>query len=308
MVGITNNRKGVFNMKKFLFIALILIIGFTLAFKNDIPTTEARDFGVEAKAIILIDAETGKVLYEENSTESLPIASMSKMMTQYLVLNSIQNGSLSWDSEYSPSEHVREMTGESAVVRLGMANNRTYTVKELFTAMTVISANDAAIALAEMVSGSEEAFVDLMNEQAKAFKLKKTTFYNASGLDGDYVGKSQDETNLSSAKDISIIAQKLIGKHPEVLDFTNITNFTTTDGNQLWSTNSMLPGMPMAVQGIDGLKTGYTEMAGPCFASTGVFDGRRIISVVMNVEADGNDKTNPKFQLTEELIAQFVLN
>ncbi|WP_172370370.1 serine hydrolase [Sporosarcina jiandibaonis] len=295
-------------MKRFLFIVLILIIGFTFAFKNNNSTTEAHDFDVDAKAMILIEADTGKVLYEENSTESLPIASMSKMMTQYLVLNSVKSGSLSWDSEYSPSEYVREMTSESAVVKLGMSNDRTYTVKELFTAMTVTSANDAAIALAEMVSGSEDAFVDLMNEQAKAFKLKKTTFYNASGLDGDYVGKSQDETNLSSAKDVSVIAQKLIDKHPEVLDFTKITNFTTTAGNQLWSTNSMLPGMPMAVGEIDGLKTGYTEMAGPCFASTGVFDGRRIISVVMGVDADGSDKTNPKFQLTEELIEQFVLN
>ena len=276
--------------------------------KNDIPTTEAHEFSVDAKAIILIDAETGKVLYEENSTESLPIASMSKMMTQYLVLDSIQNGSLSWDSEYSPSEYVREMTSESAVVRLGMLNNRTYTVKELFTAMTVISANDAAIALAEMVSGSEEAFVDLMNKQAKDFKLKKTTFYNASGLDGDYVGKSKDETNLSSAKDVSMIARQLISKHPDVLDFTKITDFTTTDGNRLWSTNFMLQGMPMAVREIDGMKTGYTEMAGPCFTGTGVFDGRRIISVVMGVDADGNDKTNPKFQLTGDLIKQYVLN
>ena len=295
-------------MKQFLFIALLLIIGLTFVFKNNNSMTDAHEFSVGAKAIILIEAETGKVLYEKNSNESLPIASMSKMMTQYLVLNSIQNGSLSWDSEYSPSEYVREMTSESAVVRLGMSNNRTYTVKELFTAMTVSSANDAAIALAEMVSGTEENFVELMNEQAKIFKLKKTTFYNASGLDGDYVGKSKDETNLSSAKDVSMIARQLIAIHPEVLDYTKITNFTTTDGNQLWSTNSMLPGMPMAVREIDGMKTGYTEMAGPCFASTGVFDGRRIISVVMDVAADGNDKTNPKFQLTEELIDQFVLN
>jgi D-alanyl-D-alanine carboxypeptidase (penicillin-binding protein 5/6) len=295
-------------MKRFLFMVLILIIGITIFLKNNNSTIESRDSGVDAKAIILIDAETGKVLYEENITESLPIASLSKMMTQYLVLNSIQNGSLSWDSEYSPSEYVREMTSESAVVRLGMSNNRTYTVRELFTAMTVISANDAAIALAEMVSGSEEAFVELMNEQAKAFKLKKTTFYNASGLDGDYVGKSKNETNLSSAKDVSMIARQLITKYPDVLDFTKITNFTTTDGNQLWSTNFMLPGMPMAVGEIDGMKTGYTDMAGPCFTSTGVFDGRRIISVVMDVEADGNDKTNPKFQLTEDLIEQFVLN
>ena len=93
-------------MKKFLFIALILIISVTFVLKNNKSTIEAYDFDVDAKAIILIDAETGKVLYEENSTESLPIASMSKMMTQYLVLNSIKNGSLSWESEYSPSEYV----------------------------------------------------------------------------------------------------------------------------------------------------------------------------------------------------------
>ena len=134
-------------MKKVLFIALILIISVTFVLKNNKSTIEAHDFDVDAKAIILIDAETGKVLYEENSTESLPIASMSKMMTQYLVLNSIKNGSLSWESEYSPSEYVHEMTGNSAFVKLGMSTNRTYTVEELFTAMTVISANDAAIAL-----------------------------------------------------------------------------------------------------------------------------------------------------------------
>jgi len=278
-----------------------------LAFKNDIPETKAYDFDVYAEAMILIDADSGKVLYEQNSNEALPIASMSKMMTQYLVLNSVKNGMLSWESEYQPSEYMHQMTTESGVVRLGMSNNRTYTVEELFTAMTVSSANDAAIALAEMVSGSEEAFVELMNTQAKAFKLKKTIFYNASGLDGDYVGKSKQETNLSTAKEVSIIAEKLLAKHPEVLDFTRITNFTTTDGIGLWNTNLMLSGMPMAVNQIDGLKTGFTDLAGPCFASTGVFDGRRIISVVMNVAAEDNDRTNPKFQLTEDLINQFVL-
>ena len=199
------------------------------------------------------------------------------------------------------------MTAQSGAVKLGMTTGNLYTLKELFTAMTVNSANDAAIALAEMVSGSEDAFVELMNQQAKHFGLKKTTFFNASGLDGDYVGKSAEETNVASARDVATIAQKLIEKHPEILDYTQMTDFTTSAGTRLWNTNLMLPGMPQAFAGIDGLKTGYTGLAGACFASTGVFNGKRVISIVMDVQADGEDTTNPRFQLTQELIERFVL-
>lgn len=270
--------------------------------------TENVDLSVDAKAMVLIDAENGKVLYEKNSKEALPIASMSKMMTQYIVLNAIKNGGLTWESNYEPSAYVQQMAAHSGAVTLGMTSGNHYTVKELFAAMTVNSSNDAAVALAEMVSGSEEAFVELMNEQAKLFGLDKTTFFNASGLDGDYIGKSADETNIASARDVAKISQKLIEKHPEVLEFAQLTDFRTNAGIQLWNTNLMLPGMPQAFFGIDGLKTGYTDLAGSCFASTGVFDGKRVISVVMDVDAGGEDITNPRFQLTAELIEQFVLN
>ncbi len=97
-----------------------------------------------------------------------------------------------------------------------------YTVKELFTAMTVNSANDAAMALAEMVSGTEEDFADLMNEQAREFGLKETTFFNASGLDGQYIGEGKEHTNQASARDVATIARKLLANHPEVLDFTKL--------------------------------------------------------------------------------------
>ena len=215
---------------------------------------------------------------------------------------------LSWENTYKPSEAIQQIAGQSAAVKLGMTAGNAYTLKELFTAMTVNSANDAAMALAEMVSGTEEAFVELMNKQAKSFGLKETTFFNASGLDGDYIGKGYEQTNHASARDVSVIAQKLIAKHPEVLDFTKLTSFKTGNGTTLWSTNLMLAGMPQALAGIDGLKTGFTDQAGSCFASTGVFDGRRIISVVMDVEADGGDTTTPRFDLTRELIERFVLN
>ena len=291
-------------MKKLIFIVLIAVLGFTFILKEKEPV----DFAVNAKAIILIDAEKGKVLYEENSKEALPIASMSKLMTQYLVLDAIEKGTLSWETTYEPSEYVQGALGQAAFVKLGMTSGNSYSVEELFTAMTVNSANDAAIALAEIVGGTEEEFAELMNAQAKSFGLKETTFFNASGLDGGYVGKGKDQTNRASARDVSVIIQRLLSDHPKILDFSGLTSFVASSGTELWNTNMMLPGMPQALPGIDGLKTGYTDEAGSCFASTGVFDGRRIITVVIDVEADGKDTINPKFDLTRELIERFVLN
>lgn len=295
-------------MKKLIFIILIIVLSTIFVMNNKETTTEKTNLGVQAKAIILLDAETGKVIYEKNSVEALPIASMSKLMTEYLVLSAIKSGTLSWESTYEPSDYIQQIKGLSAAVKLGMTPGNSYSVKELFTAMTVHSANDAAMALAEVVSGTEEAFVELMNKQAKNFGLKGTTFFNASGLDGDYIGKGYEQTNLASAQDVAVMAQKLIAEHPEVLDYTKLTSFETGNGTTLWSTNLMLAGMPQAFPGIDGLKTGFTDQAGSCFASTGVFNGRRIISVVMDVEANGGDTTTPRFDLTRELIERFILD
>lgn len=294
-------------MKKLLMILIALLLVFFIG-KEKLTFTKQTDLQINASAAILIDADSGKVLFEKNSDEALPIASMTKMMTQYLVLEAIQNGSLTWESRYEPSVYVQEMMAYAGAVTLGMKEGQAYSVTELFTAMTVNSSNDAAVALAEIVSGSEAAFVERMNAQAKKFKLKKTQFFNASGLDGNYIGKTVEETNLASAKDVAKLANRLMEDYPEVRDFTNLTNFTTSSGLTLWSTNLMLAGMPQALPGIDGLKTGYTDLAGPCFTSTGVFDGKRIISVVMNVEADGDDHITPKFTLTHQLIEEFVLN
>lgn len=293
-------------MKKLLFLLLLIAGGLFFFLQDSIFPPKEIHLSVNAQAMVVIDAKKGKVLYEKNSKKALPIASMSKMMTQYIVLNAIKNGTLSWDDTYTPSELVQQMASYSSAVRLGLSAGNHYTVKELFTAMSVNSSNDAAVALAEMVGGTEVAFAQLMNQQAKSFGLKNTVFYNASGLDGDYIGMSAEETNLASAYDVAVIAQNLLKKHPEILDFTTLTDFQTSNGTQLWGTNLMLPGMSQAMTGIDGLKTGYTHLAGSCFASTGIFDGKRLITVVMDVEPDEDDFVIPKFQLTRELIEQVV--
>lgn len=285
-------------MKKRVLI-LVAVVGAALFFMNDKTSKkEAVPLSYDAKAAIVMN-ESGKVLYEKNSKQALPIASMSKLMTQYIILEALANNDLSWDDTYEPSAVA--MNQDRHAVKLGMDTNSTYTVRELFTAMTVISANDATSALAEMVSGSEEAFVVEMNKRAKQLGLKNTNFVNATGLDAD-------ETNQATARDVAAIARTVLNEHPEILEFTRMTDFTTDDGVKRWSTNLMLPGMPEAMPGLDGLKTGYTEIAESCFASTGIFNGERIITVVIGVEADGKDTTTPRFDLTRELIDSYVLN
>lgn len=294
-------------MKKVLTLLSILLIGLLFILKNPLDLFQQKQFQTDAKAMIVIDAESGKILYEKNSTEQLPIASMSKMMTQYLVLNAIKNEALSWETTYEPSEAVQRIAELSNVAKLNLTAGNVYTVRELFTAATVNSSNDAAVALAELVSGTEKHFVILMNEQAHFLGLKHTQFYNATGLDGDHLGFTSEETNSASARDVATIAQKLIEKHPEVLDFTTLTSFETSAGNELWNSNLMLQGMTESFNGIDGLKTGYTHLAGSCFASTGVFNDRRIITIVMDVAPDGDDFVTPRFTLTKELIEEIVL-
>ncbi|MBB4824584.1 D-alanyl-D-alanine carboxypeptidase (penicillin-binding protein 5/6) [Sporosarcina luteola] len=286
-------------MKKTLTLLTVLLLAF-LYFQREQSANLDEPF-VGAKAAIVVDAETNKILYELNSKEAMAIASMSKMMTQYIVLDAINRGDIQWDTLYHPSAAVFQKTDQPALVTLGMSSSGAYTVKELFTAMTVISANDAAIALAEMVSGSEEAFVDVMNAQAEEFGLQSAHFINATGLD-------EGETNMASARDVAALAQILIKDHPEVLDYTKMTDFTTSEGIRRWNTNAMLPGMPSAMKGMDGLKTGYTEEAGSCFASTGIFDGRRIITVVMGASEERNQTNPSRFDVTRQLLDEYALN
>jgi len=262
------------------------------------------DSAIDAKAIYVTDFETGRVLYNKNENEPVAIASMTKLMTQYIVLNAIANDNMQWETIYSPSEAVLAVASKPGFANLKMKSGVQYTVKDLFTAATVISANDATIALAEIVAGDEDNFVRIMNEQAGYFGLKNTFFFNATGLDGPCMGKSSSETNMSSAHDVAIIAQKLLKKHPEVLDFTSISNIATEVGVK-YNTNLMLPGMAYEIPGVDGLKTGFTDEAQLCFTSTGVFNNRRIITVVIGVPSGSEDPGDARFELTGQLIDRF---
>lgn len=246
-------------------------------------TVQADQIELEAESAILVDASTGEVLFAKNAEVPMPPASMSKMMTEILVLDGIHDGSLSWRDKATASDYAAQVPG----ARMGLQSGDMLTIRELFDAMTIYSANDAAVALAEHIGGTEQQFVALMNERARRIGLSEDSeFGNASGLSRTdietYEGSASERDTMLSAKDTAMLAGYLIGKYPEVLAVTSRRSVkVSTSGQSLAATNWMLEEQPYAYSGNDGLKTGYTPSAGYCFTGTAKRDGKRLISVVM---------------------------
>ncbi|OAK67368.1 D-alanyl-D-alanine carboxypeptidase family protein [Lederbergia galactosidilytica] len=260
------------------------------------------ELSIQAKSVILLDANTGHVLYEKNKDQALPPASMSKIMTELLVLEAIESQEISWDQAVTPSEYVQMIANSPGLAAVSLQQGQTYTVRELFEAMAIHSANDAAIALAETVAGSEGAFVKLMNERAGQLGLDQSQFVNSSGLNNRDLGKYRstggtNEDNQMSAQDLARLAQRLLIKYPEILE-TAEKPILMFGENTYGNTNLMLPGVGSSLEygGVDGLKTGFTDEAGYCFIGTVERDGTRLISVVM-----GTDSLNARFAETIKL-------
>lgn len=259
---------------------------------SDIPTVESLHLNV--KSAILIEQTTGDVLLSINADQGFAPASMVKMMTEYIVAKKVRTGELSWDDIVTVSDHASKSIGTRAF----LAEGDQHTVKELYTAMAVGSANDAAIALSEHVSGTEQNFVTLMNEEAKRMELTKTHFINATGLSRADMpeGFRPDEMGetLMSAKDVATLAKNLIQDEPDYADVTAIPFYKMrksdkdpiVNSNRMLETNKAIPSY--AYEGLDGLKTGYTESAGYCFTGTAERNGMRLISVVMGTPSMGS--------------------
>lgn len=228
----------------------------------------AEDMVSNAKSAILIDAKTGEILYEKNSHEKLAPASMTKMMSMLLVIETIENKELGWNDMVTVSENASNMGGSQILLE----TNEKMSVKDLFKGVAVASGNDAIVALAEKTYGTEEEFVKKMNEKATILKLKDTNFKNVHGLD--------EENHYSSAYDMSLIAKELV-KHKKVLEFTKIYDDYIRKGTdkELWLVNSNK--LVRFYDGIDGLKTGYTKEAGYCLTATINKNDMRLISVIM---------------------------
>lgn len=256
----------------------------------------AFDLKLEVKAAILIEAETGQVLYEYNADEPLPPASMSKMMTEYLVLEQIQQNKLKWDDIVTASRYAATVGGSGGMIGIG----EKLTVKDVFYEMSIYSGNDGSVALAEHIAGSEENFARMMNAKARELGLSdQAHFINATGLPRADLGANAPAgipgETLMSARDAAKLARRLILDHPEILEFTRIPSkkLRERDKDPMINYNWMLEGnintnylSKYAYPGLDGLKTGSTDEAGYCFTGTAQRDGMRLISVVMGTSSE----------------------
>ena len=228
----------------------------------------AEDLASNATSAILMEYSTGKILFEKNANEELPMASMTKVMTLLLTMDAIEKGRISYDDMVTISKNAASMGGS----QMFLEENSQVKLEELIKGVSVASANDGAVALAEYVGGSVDNFVNLMNEKAKSLGLEHTHFANPHGLDA--------KDHYSSAYDMAIMALNLI-HHQDILRFTSIYEdyFNKPDGTRTWlvNTNKLVRFLP----GVDGLKTGYTEDAGYCLTATAKKQDIRFISVVM---------------------------
>ena len=226
------------------------------------------DLGLKAEASIIIDGETGQIIYENNADKVLGVASMSKMMTEYLVMEAIKNKKITWDQKVNINEYIHNLSKTSAgASNIGLTQGEDYTVKELYSAMAVYSGNAATVALAELVGGSEKNFVKLMNEKGKQLGLKDYKYVNATGLNnadllGNYPTGDENDENVMTARDTALLAYHLINDYPEALDYSGISKLKFRDGVEYPNFNFMLPGLTFAYDGVDGLKTGHTEFRG----------------------------------------------
>ncbi len=281
------------------FLALIMVFGLF----PSINKAHAEDMlNINADAAILIEAETGRVLYSKNADQVLGIASMTKMMTEYLLLEAIKEGRVKWDQEYAVSEYVWKVSHDRSLSNVPLRRDGVYNIRELYQAMTIYSANAATIAIAETIAGSEGNFVKMMNEKAEELGLKDYKFVNSSGLNnsdlkGYHSVGDENEENVMSARATAKLASQLLKDFPEVLETASIPKMTFREGTEdeikMQNWNWMLPGLVYGYEGVDGLKTGTTEFAGLCFTGTAMRNNTRYITVLMNAR-DANGGTADK--------------
>jgi len=261
--------------------AVSLLTAFCLLAAAGVPAKAISDQDVKAPSAVVMEATTGKILYEKNPHEKRPGASITKVMTLLLVMEAIDSGKISLTDTVTASAHAASMGGSDIWLKEG----ETMTVDDLLKATVIMSANDAAVALAEHVAGSEDDFLRQMNEKAKALGMNDTAFKNCNGLDED--------GHLTSAYDIALMSAQLI-KHKKIFDYT-LTWIDHVRGGktQLVNTNKLI----RTYKGITGLKTGTTGKAGSCISATAERDNVSLIAVVL-----GSPSTKDRFADAAQLL------
>lgn len=276
-------------MKKIICILMtcLLMIPFSFIEVN----AEELKLAESAKSAIMIEVSTGEILFEKNAHEKLPPASMTKMMSMLLIVESVEKGLISWGEMVTVSENASGMGGSQILLE----TNEKMSVDDLFKGIAVASGNDAVVAMAEKIAGTEDEFVKMMNNRAKELGLTDTEFKNPHGLD--------EANHYSSAYDMAMIAKELV-KHPKVLEYTSIyEDYLREDTDRkIWLVNTNK--LVRFYEGVDGLKTGYTETAGYCITTTAKKNDMRIITVVMG-EPDSKTRNAETTAMLDYAFAQY---
>ncbi len=256
-------------MKKLFFIILGLC---TLVCMVPISVHAEGELITGARSGLLMEMSTGEILFEKNIHEEVAVASMTKMMSQILILEAVEDGKIKWDDQVQVSSNAASFGGS----QIWLQPNEVMSVRDLMKGISMASANDATVALAEEIAGSEEEFVKLMNKKAKELGLEHTNFVNSTGLDV--------ENHYSSAYDLAMIAKHLLNEHPAILEFSSVYEDYLRENtpNKFWlvNTNKLI----RFYEGADGLKTGHTDAAKYCMAVTSKQSDMRLLAVVLGEE------------------------
>lgn len=254
-------------MKKRFFLLLFAL----LLLPVNIKAEENAELIKNATSGLLMEQSTGEIIFEKEKDKQVAVASMTKMVAQTIILENIESGKIKWDDIVSVSKNAADMGGSQIYLTAG----EKMSVKDLFKGISMASANDATVAMAEYIAGDEASFVKLMNKKVKELGLKNTTFKNSTGLD--------EEGHLSTAYDMAIIARNLLN-HEKILDFSSVyEDYLRQDTeNKFWLVNTNK--LVRFYDGADGLKTGHTDAAKYCLAATAKKDGMRLIAIVLGEE------------------------
>jgi len=252
---------------------IIILFSFFFLLNFSVKAEEIVEY---SESSILIETSTGKVLYEKDADIEKAPASMTKIMSMILIMDAIENGSLTLEDSVLISETASSMGGSQVYLNTG----ETYKVKELLKSIAIASANDAVVAMAEKVAGTTEKFVNMMNEKCSELGCTHTNFVNPHGLDA--------ENHYSSARDMAIMGNYLVKNYPEILEYTSIYEdyLQRPDGSNTWLVNTNK--LVRFYKDVDGLKTGFTSTAGYCLTATANKNNMRLLSVVMGVDTSDN--------------------
>ena len=275
-------------MKKILFIICSFIVLMESAYAED------NNLSSNSKSSIMIEASTGEIIYKYNEHAKLPPASMTKMMSLLLIMEALDNGVIKYNDMVTISSNASSMGGSQILLETG----EKMSVDDLLKGITVASGNDAVVALAERIGGTEENFVKMMNDKAKELGLKDTNFKNCHGLD--------EKDHYSSANDMAIIAKELV-KHNKILKYSSIYETYLRKGTdkQIWLVNTNK--LVRFKKGVDGLKTGYTENSGYCLTATMKQDNMRLIAVVLG-EPSSEIRNNEISNMLDYGFSQYKLD